>query len=94
MVRIHGQAFWFFLPAWTDIFIGGKPSEGCESLRDVRRHQKGVEVLRQRLMGLVIVCFDRGFLEGSIHALHLAMRPGMSGFGQPMGDGVFLTDAR
>jgi hypothetical protein len=50
-------------------------------------------MLFQVLMGLIIVFFDRGFFESSIHTLHLAMSPGMMSFGQPMGDGVFLTDA-
>ena len=93
MVRIDGTAVWFFLPAVTDIFIGGKPFESVESLSEVVRPQESVEGLLQGLMGLVIVCFDRGFLEGSIHALPLAIGPGMIGFGQPMGHGVFITDA-
>jgi hypothetical protein len=93
MLRIDGQAIWFFLPALTEIFIGGKPSEGVASLGEGVSHQEGVEVLFQVLMGLVIVCCDRGFLEGAMHALHLAIGPGMLGFGQPMGDGVCITDS-
>jgi hypothetical protein len=92
MVRIDGKALWLFVPALTDVFIGGKPSEGCKSLGEVGRHQEGLEVRFQAPMGLVIVCFDRGFLEGSIHALHLAIGPGMMGCGQPLSDGVFLID--
>jgi hypothetical protein len=71
MVRVDGKAFWLFLPALTDMFIGGKPSEGIESLGEIVSHAEGVEVLFQVLMGLVIVLSDRGFLERAVHALHL-----------------------
>ena len=57
MVRIDGKAFGLFLPALTDVFIGGKPFERFESLRDVIGHQKGMEMLLQMLMGLVIAVF-------------------------------------
>jgi hypothetical protein len=33
-------------------------------------------------MGLLRAFFDRGFLERAIHALHLAIGPGMVGFGE------------
>ncbi len=55
MVRVDGQAFWLFGPALTDIFIGGKPSEGFESLGEVVCHQEGLQVLFQVLMGLVVI---------------------------------------
>jgi hypothetical protein len=93
MVRVAAKAFWLFLPTLTNIFIRGTPSEGFESLGEVVRHQEGVEVCFQVLMGLIIVFFNCRFLERSIHALHLAIGPGMVSFGQPMGDCVFLTDA-
>jgi hypothetical protein len=91
MVRIHGKAFWLFVPAVTNIFIGREPFEGFKSFGEVISHQESVEVLFQVPMGLIIVFFDRGVLESSIHALHLAISPGMIGFGQPMHDAVFLA---
>jgi hypothetical protein len=45
MVRINRKALWFFLPALTDVFIRGKPSEGFESLGEMIGPQEGVEVL-------------------------------------------------
>jgi hypothetical protein len=91
MVRIHGQAFWLFVPALTDIVIGGKPFEGFQSFGEVISHQERVEVLLQVLRGLIIVFFDHGVLARSIHMLHLAIRPGMQGFGQPLGNAVLIT---
>jgi hypothetical protein len=93
MVRSDGKAGGLFLPTVTNVFIRGKPSAGCESLGAVVCHQEGGEVLLQVLMGLVIGCFHRGMLERAMHALHLAMGPGMIGLGPPMGAGVFLTHA-
>ena len=71
MVWTDGKAFGLFLPTLADVFIGSEPSEGFASLSEIVRHQERVEVLLQVLMGLVIVFVDRGFLEGTIHALHL-----------------------
>ena len=44
------------------------------------------------LMGLVVIPFDRRFLECSVHPLHLTVRPGMVGLGQPMFDAVLNTN--
>ena len=52
----------------TDILLGGKASKGFESLREVVRHQEGLEVLFQVLRGLVMIFFDRGCLT---HLGHL-----------------------
>jgi hypothetical protein len=93
MVRIHDKAFGLFVPPLTDVLIGGKPSERFEPLGEVISHQEGREVLFEVLMGLVIVFFDRGFLQGSIHALHLAIGPGMVGFGETVLDAIVLADA-
>jgi hypothetical protein len=43
-------------------------------------------------MRLIIEFSDRGFFEGAVHALDLAIGPGVIGFGQAMGDGVFIAD--
>jgi len=93
MVRIDGKAFGLFVSALTDVLIRGKPSQRFESFGKVISHQKRVEMLFQVLMGLIIVFFDCGFFESSIHTLHLTISPGMISFGQTMGDGVFITDA-
>jgi hypothetical protein len=91
MVRIDGKRCWLFLPALTVLFIGGKPSEGFEPLGELISHQEGVEVLFQGLMSLVIVRFDRGFLEGSVHALDPPIGPGLMGCGQPMCNGACIA---
>lgn len=44
------------------------------------------------LTRLIIEFFDCGFFEGAVHALDLAIGPGMIGFGQPMYNGMFIAD--
>jgi hypothetical protein len=44
-------------------------------------------------MRLVIEFFDRGFFEGTVHALDLAVGPGMIRFGEAMLDAVLLAYA-
>ena len=47
----------------------------------------------QVLVGLVVIFFHGGVFERAVHAFHLAIRPGMVGFGQPMVDAILMTDA-
>jgi hypothetical protein len=94
MAWIDCKALWVFLPAWTDVFIGGKPSKSFESFGEIVGHQEGVEVLFEVLMRLVIEFFDGGFFEGAVHALDLAIRPGMMGVGEAVLDTVLLTHTR
>jgi hypothetical protein len=77
----------------TDVLIRGKPSQRFESFGKITSHQERAEMMFQVRVGLIIVSMNRGFFESSIHVLHLAIRPEMVSVGQPVGDGVFLTDA-
>jgi hypothetical protein len=93
MAWIDGKAFGFFLPALTDVFIRGKPSEGFESLGEIVGRQEGIEVLFEVLMRLAIEFSDRGFFEGAVHALDLAIGPGVIGFGEAVPHPILLADA-
>lgn len=44
-------------------------------------------------MAFVMVAFDRGIFQRSVHPLDLPVRPGMVRFGASMLDAVFATDA-
>lgn len=44
-------------------------------------------------MAVVVVTLHGGFLDGSVHALDLAVGPGVIGFGQTMFDSTAKTDA-
>jgi hypothetical protein len=93
MAWIDGKAFWFFLPALTDVFIRGKPSEGFEALGEIVGHPEGVEVLFEVLRRLVRAFFDRGFFEGAVYALDLAIGPGVIGVGEAVPHARLLADA-
>src|SRR5262245_66196857 len=93
MVRLNRKALWCFLPALTGVFIRGKPSEGVELLGEMIGHQGGVEVLFEVLMRLVIEFFDRGFFEGTLHALDFRVGPGMIRLGGELLDAVLVTYA-
>ena len=93
MVRIHGKAFWLFLPAFADVFIRCESFERFESLGEVIGHQESIQVFFQVLVGLVVILFHRGVFERAVHAFYLAIRPRMVDFGEPVVDTRFLTDA-
>ena len=42
-------------------------------------------------MAIVMVAFDGGLLDRSVHSLDLAVGPWMPGFGEPVLDAVFLA---
>lgn len=45
------------------------------------------------VVAVVVVAMNCGFFDGSVHALDLAVGPGMVGFGKPVFDGVAKADA-
>jgi hypothetical protein len=42
---------------------------------------------------LIVILFHGGVFERAVHAFHLAIGPGMVGFGEPMVDAILMTDA-
>ena len=93
MVRVPDKALGFFLPALTDVLIGGKSFHGLEALGEAIGHQESIQVFFQVLMGLVVILFHCDVFECAVHAFYLAISPGMVGCGQPMVDAMLLADA-
>ena len=52
---------------------------------------EGCEMSPELIMAVVVVAPDRCFLEGAVHALDLAVRPGMVRLGEAMIDIVLRT---
>ena len=50
-------------------------------------------MLLQMVMGLVVVLFHGSIFERAVHAFHLAIGPGMVGFGEAVLDAKLLADA-
>jgi hypothetical protein len=81
------------VPALTDVLIRGKPLESFESLGEIVCHQEGIKVLFKVLMCLIVVFLHGSVFERAVHAFHLAIGPGMVGFGEAVPDAILLTDA-
>ena len=89
MDRIEPELIRIFCPAFADVFVRGEPFQRFEALGEVVGCQEGVEVLPKLVVGLVMVAAHGCFFEGAIHALNLAVGPGMVRFGEPVLDAVF-----
>jgi hypothetical protein len=63
MVRVPDTALGFFLPALTNVRIGGKSFQGLEALGEVIGHQESIQVFFQVLMSLVVILFPCGVFE-------------------------------
>ena len=93
MAWVDGKAFRFFLPALADVLIRRKSLERFESLCEIIGHQKGIQMLFQVVMGVVVILFYSSLFERTVHPFHLAIGPGMVGLSQPMVNPMFITDA-
>ena len=68
-----------FYPAFTDVLVGREPTEGFQPLSEVISREECGEVLSKLFVAVVMVGSDGGFFQRAVHALDLAMRPGMFG---------------
>ena len=50
-------------------------------------------MLFQVAMGFVVIPFHGSLFERTVHPFHLAIGPGMVGFGQAMVNPIFMADA-
>ena len=65
MAWVDGKAFRFFLPALADVLIRRKSLERFESLCEIIGHQKGIQMLFQVVMGVVVILFGSIRVPGS-----------------------------
>jgi hypothetical protein len=93
MVRIDGKSCWLLLPALTDVLIGGESLQRFEALREIIGHRESMQMFLQVVMSLVVIHLHVGFFACAVHAFHLAIGPGMVGFGEPMVDAMLMADA-
>ncbi len=83
---VEFEALRLFCPDRGDVFVRCEPFEGLESSGEVVGVDEVGEMLSELLVGLVGEAFDGGFFEGSVHALDLAVGPGMLGLGESVVD--------
>jgi hypothetical protein len=89
--RIEPELIRFFCPPFADEFVRGETFQRFEALGEVVGCQEDAEVLTKLIVGLIVVAAHGCFFQGSVHALNLAVGPGMVRFGKPVLDAVFLA---
>ena len=83
----------FTCPAFADVFVRREAAERLEAATVVICVDEVVEVRSQLGMAVVVVAFDRSFLDGAVHPFDLAIGPGVLHLGQAMLDAVLVADA-
>src|SRR6202047_3683410 len=76
---IEDEAIRLFCPCLADVFVGRQAFQGLEPAGEVVGRDEVGEMAAQLVVGFVVVAFDRRFLEGSVHALDLAVGQGWWG---------------
>jgi len=73
MGRVDNKAVWVFLPAMNDVFIRSETFEGFEAFGEVVSDHEQMKVFLKSLVVWVMVAFDGGFFDGTVHVLNLAV---------------------
>ena len=87
------ESFRLFCPDFADGFIGCESFERLEPPREIVGRYEVGEVRCQLIVGLVVEALDGRFLDRSVHAFDLSVRPRMLGRRQPMFDGELAAGA-
>ena len=74
--------------------LGHVRAERLEVLGEVVGPDEGEDVRLESAEVRVVEDFDGGLLDGAVHPLRLAVRPGMVGLGEPVLDAVLAAAAR
>src|ERR1700693_6115383 len=88
MDGVESKSIRFFLPAFADELIGREAMERLESFGEVVSGYEVAEVGSQLIVTVVVVALNRGLFDGAVHALDLAVGPGMVRFGKSVVDAM------
>lgn len=89
---VWDESFWPVCPGFADELVWCEAFEWFESAGEIINCDEVVEVLPELFVVVVVVAFNGGFLDGSVHPLDLAVGPGMFHLGQPVLDVIFVAD--
>lgn len=81
-----------FAPLGAHKFVGRASLERFEALGNKISPQKGLQVGVERFGGGVLIALDRGRFQRPVHALGLAVGPGMSRFDETVREAVLVAD--
>ena len=80
------------MPFGTHKLVGRQAVEGLESLGVVVGEEKGLQMVIELGGCLVMIELDGGVFDGAVHALDLAVGPGMGHQGAAMLDVVLIAE--
>lgn len=86
------EAFRLFCSDARDIFLGSEASKGLQATAVIVGVDEEPEVLTQLVVIVVVVTFDRGILDRTLHLVDLAVRPRMIGLVEPVFDAMLVAD--
>lgn len=84
--RIEGESVRFLCSELADVLVGREAFESLEASGEVVGRDEVGEMASKLIVGFVVVAFDRGIHDRSVHALDLAVSPRMLGLGKAMVD--------
>jgi hypothetical protein len=89
--RIKFESFWLGSPAFADVFVRREAFQGLQPPSVVVGVDEVGKVSFELIVSIVMVALDGRFLDRAVHALDLAIGPGMLDLGQPMFDAILLA---
>jgi hypothetical protein len=85
---IEPESFGLFCPHFADELVGGQALQGLQASPVIVGVDEDRQVSVELLVAVVVVAFDGGFLDGSVHPFDLPVGPGMLHLCQPVLDAV------
>ena len=85
---IERESFRLFCPELADEFVRCEALQGLEASREIIGCDEVRQMRFELLMTVVVIAFDGRFLDRSVHALDLTVRPGVFDLGQPAPDAI------
>lgn len=78
-IRLH-------CPLFDDKFVGCEAFEGLKASGEIIGIDEVRQVLRELVVAVIVIAFNSGFLDGSVHPFNLTVGPWVFDFGQPVLD--------
>ena len=90
---IEPESLWLGGPGFADELVRREPAEDLQASSEVAGGEEVVQVDAQLLVVLVVVSAHCGALDRAVHALDVAVGPGVVHLGQPVPDAALAADA-
>jgi len=88
---INVKALWLICPYFAYVFVRREALQCFEASSEVVSHHEAVQMCFQLAVRSIVIPFYGGFLDGSVHAFDLSVRPRMFWFCEPVLNAVLVT---